>query len=141
MHRKSETIIYILLTIIFFGSSVFLLVGNYSKFLVVIPFIIYLILITIIARNKKILEFVKNDFNKLGYELISERPLKSSESEFVFEPAILTSGSAPLKSYKNKYKRIFTAKTKKGKIIELNTVVMENKNGTIKIEIREKKKL
>ena len=100
-----------------------------------------MILITLIARNKKILELVKNDFNELGYELISERPLKTSESEIEIKPAILTSGNTPLKNYKNKYKRIFTAKSKKGKLVELNTVVTENKDGTLKIDIKEKKKL
>ena len=71
----------------------YLLIGTDSKFLFIIPFIVYLILITLIARNKKILELVKNDFNELGYELISERPLKTSESEIEIKPAILTSGN------------------------------------------------
>ena len=141
MHRTKEILIYAILTIICFGTSVYLLIGTDSKFLFIIPFIVYLILITLIARNKKILELVKNDFNELGYELISERPLKTSESEIEIKPAILTSGNTPLKNYKNKYKRIFTAKSKKGKLIELNTVVTENKDGTLKIDIKEKKKL
>ncbi|MFK7814181.1 MAG: hypothetical protein AB8B59_16915 [Maribacter sp.] len=94
-----------------------------------------------IARNKKILTHVKNDFKELGYELVSERPLKSSESVIEIKPAILTSGNAPLKNYKNKYNRIFTAKSKKGKLVELNTIITENKDGTLKIEIIEKKKL
>ena len=141
MHRTKEILIYAILTIICFGTSVYLLIGTDSKFLFIIPFIVYLILITLIARNKKILELVKNDFNELGYELISERPLKISESEIEIKPAILTSGNTPLKNYKNKYKRIFTAKSKKGKLVELNTVVTENKDGTLKIDIKEKKKL
>lgn len=87
------------------------------------------------------MEYVKNDFNELGYELISERPLKSSESEIEIKAAILISGNTPIKTYKNKYKRIFTAKSKKGKLVELKTVVTENKDGTLKIEIKEKKKL
>ena len=94
-----------------------------------------------IARNKKILSYVKNDFKELGYELISERPLKSSESGIEIKPAILTSGNTPLKNYKNKYKRIFIAKSKTGNLFELNTIVTENKDGTLKIEIIEKKKL
>ena len=87
------------------------------------------------------MEYVKNDFNEFGYELISERPLKSSESEIEIKPTILTSGKTPFKTYKNKYKRIFTAKSKKGKLVELNTIVTENKDGTLKIEIKEKKNL
>ena len=67
--------------------------------------------------------------------------MKSSESEIDIKPAILTSGNTPLKKYKNKYKRIFTAKSKKGKLVDLNTIVTENKDGTLKIEIKEKKKL
>ena len=141
MQRTNEKLIYLFLTIIWFGSTVYLLIGIESKFLFIIPFIIYVILITVIGRNKKIMEFVKSDFNELGYELISERHLKSSESEIEIKPTFLTSGNTPLRNYKNKYKRIFTAKNKKGKLVELNTIVTEKKDGTIKIEIKEKKKL
>ena len=141
MRKTKETLVYILITIISFGSSVYLLISTDSKFLFIIPFIIYGILITLISRNKKILNYVKNDFKNLGYELISERPLKSSESKIEIKPSILTSGNQPLKAYKNKYKRIFTAKSNKGKLVELNTIVTENKDGTLKIEIKQKKKL
>ncbi len=141
MHSINEKLIYFFLTILFFGSTIYLLIGTGSRFLIVIPFIIYVILIIKIARNKKILKFVKNDFNELGYELISERSLKKFESEIEIKPAILTTGNTPIKNYKNKYKRIFIAKTKKGQLFELNTIVTENKDGKIKIEIKEKKKL
>ena len=141
MHSINEKLIYFFLTILFFGSTIYLLIGTGSRFLIVIPFIIYVILITKIARNKKILKFVKSDFNELGYELISERSLKNFESEIEIKPAILTTGNTPIKNYKNKYKRIFIAKTKKGQLFELNTIVTENKDGKIKIEIKEKKKL
>ncbi|MGB5437932.1 MAG: hypothetical protein WBM98_18710, partial [Maribacter sp.] len=70
LHRTKEIVIYAILTIICFGTMVYLLIGTDSKFLFIIPFIVYVILITIIARNKKILEYVKDDFNELGYELI-----------------------------------------------------------------------
>ncbi len=141
MLRTTEILIYVFLTIICFVSMIYLLFAADSKFLFIIPFIIYGILITIIARNKKILNYVKHEFKELGYELISERPLKPSESEIEIKPAILISGNVPLKRYKSKYKRIFTAKSKKGKLVELNAVVIENRDGTLKIEIKEKKKL
>ena len=141
MLKPSEILIYVFLTVLCFGCMAYLLLTSNSKFLFILPLIIFAIVITIIARNKKILAHVKNDFKELGYELISERALKSSESGIEIKPAILTSGSTPFKGYKNKYKRIFTAKSKKGNLVELNTIVTEKKDGTLKIEIIEKKKL
>lgn len=137
MLKTTETLFYIFLTIICFGCSVYLLMEKDSKFLFIIPIVIYGVVILFISQNKKISKYVKNDFKKLGYELISERGLNYSESEIEIKPTILTSGNVPLKNYKNKYKRIFTAKSKKGEIVELNTVVTENKDGTLKIEIKE----
>ena len=138
MQKPSEILLYVFLTILYFGSTVYLMFSSSFKFLIFIPIIIYGIIISLIVRNKKIISYVKDDFKKLGYELISER---SAESGIEIKPAILTSGNTPFKNYKNKYRRIFTAKSKKGKLIELNTIVTEKKDGTLKIEIVEKKKL
>ncbi|PCI35961.1 MAG: hypothetical protein COB60_01280 [Flavobacteriaceae bacterium] len=91
-------------------------------------------------RNKKITEFVKYDFKKLGFEIISERPLNSSEREIEIEPAILING-IPLAKVKNKYSRVFTVKDENKRLLELKTEVIEKKNGKIYIKIIDKQLL
>jgi len=140
MIKNSEIIAYAFLIILCFISSIFLFFTTKSYFLFLIPIIVFIIVFNLLKKNKKTLEFVKKDFEKLGYELVSERPLKSSESEIDIKPAILING-VPLKNHKNQYKRMFTAKSTKGKMVELNVVITEKKNGKIAIEIKNEKQI
>jgi len=100
--------------------------------------IIYIGVIYLIRKNKKITEFIIDDFKKLGFEIISERPLNSSEREIEIEPAILING-IPLTKVKNKYSRVFTVKDENKRLLELKTEVIEKKNGKIYIKISDKK--
>ncbi len=138
MMKISEVLTYMLLTITCFVSTLVIVFKTEYSILVFIPIIIYAIVVVIMIKNKRIIEYVKDDFKKLGYELISERPLKSSESKIEIVPTILLN-TTPIKKHKNKYSRIFTAKNRKGKLVELNTIVTERYNGIIEIEIKNKK--
>jgi len=138
MTKPSEYIIYTLLTIIVFMSMFFILFKTEYSVLIFIPMIIYIGIIYLIKKNKKITEFVKQDFKNLGFEIISERPLKSSEKEIEIKPAILING-IPIQKYKNKFSRIFTVRDENKRLLELYTEIIEKKNGKIKINIKDKK--
>jgi len=64
--------------------------------------------------------------------------LKSSEKEIEIKPAILING-IPIQKYKNKFSRIFTVRDENKRLLELNTEIIEKKNGKIKINIKDKK--
>ena len=139
MTKPSEYIIYTLLTIAVFISMIYILFATEYFILIFVPMIIYIGVIYLIKKNKKITEFVKDDFKKLGFEIISERPLKQSEQEIEIEPAILTSGNTPLRKNKNQFNRVFTVKDDNNRLLELKTEIIEKKNGKIKITIKDKK--
>ena len=139
MTKPSEYIIYTLLTILVFMSMIYFLFATEYLILIFVPMIIYIGVIYWIKKNKKITEFVKDDFKKLGFEIISERPLKQSEREIEIEPAVLTSGNNPLRKNKNRFNRIFTVKDDNNRFLELKAVIIEKKNGKIKITIKDKK--
>lgn len=88
-------------------------------------------------RHKKTTKYIKKDLKHLGYEIISERPLKFSELKIAFTPSILINNT-PLKKHKNKFERIFTVKNKKGKTKQLNIIITENLKGQIKFKILNK---
>lgn len=88
-------------------------------------------------RRKKIGKYIKEDFNNLGYEIITERPLKFSESKIEVTPVILINNT-PLKKHKNKFERIFTVKNKKGKTRQLHTVIIEDLKGQVTFKILNK---
>jgi len=92
MTKPSEYIIYTLLTIIVVMSMIFIFFKTEYSVLIFIPMIIYIGVIYLIKKNKKITEFVKQDFKNLGFEIISERSLKSSEKEIEIKSAILING-------------------------------------------------
>jgi len=138
MTKPLEYLIYTLLTIIVFISMVFILFKTEYKILIFVPMIIYIGIDYFIKKNKKITEYVKEDFKKLGFEIISERPLNSTEREIEIKPAILINGK-PLTKIKNKFSRIFTVKDENKRLLELKTEVIEKKNGNIKIKIKDKK--
>ncbi|SDY17707.1 hypothetical protein SAMN05444411_1533 [Lutibacter oricola] len=139
MTKPSEYIIYTLLTIVVFMSMIYILFATEYLIIIFVPMIIYLGVIYWIKKNKKITEFVKDDFKKLGFEIISERPLKQSEREIEIEPAVLTSGNTPLRKNKNRFNRIFSVKDDNNRLLELKAEIIEKKNGKIKITIKDKK--
>jgi len=138
MTKPSEYIIYTLLTIFVFISMIYIMLSTEYFILVFVPMIIYVGVIFLLKKNKKITEFVKDDFKKLGFEIISERPLKSSEREIEIQPAILINGM-PLKKYKNKFSRVFSVRDETNRLLELKTDVIEKRNGKIEILIKDKK--
>ena len=138
MTKPSEYIIYILLTIVVFMSMIYILFTSEYLVLIFLPMIIYIGVIFLLKKNKKITEFVKGDFKKLGFEIISERPLNSSEREIEIQPAILINGM-PLKKYKNKFSRVFSVRDETNRLLELKTDIIEKRNGKIEIKIKNKK--
>jgi len=138
MIKPSEYIIYTLLTILVFMSMIFILFKTEFIILIFVPIIIYIGVIYLLKKNKKITEFVKDDFKKLGFEIVSERPLNSSEREIEIEPAILING-IHLKKYKNKFSRVFMVRDETNRLLDLKTDVIEKKNGEIDILIKDKK--
>ncbi|MDR6762865.1 hypothetical protein J2Y38_003083 [Flavobacterium sp. 2755] len=123
----------------FFGS---IIIGALFElpFLLLPFFIAFVSLKLYLKRRKRILDFVKDDFQKLGYQLNSERPTSFNEyfkkTELEVLPVILIN-DVPLKRYRymRGFRRIFTARSKNGKLYELNTFVMHKWNGENKIEI------
>ena len=140
MAKAYEYVIYTIMTILVFICMIYLLFNTDYKFYIFIPLILYIWFLYLMKRNKKITEFVKYDFKKLGFEIISERPLNSSEREIEIEPAILING-IPLAKVKNKYSRVFTVKDENKRLLELKTEVIEKKNGKIYIKIIDKQLL
>jgi len=138
MIKPSEYIIYTLLTILVFMSMIFILFKTEYIILIFVPMIIYIGVIYLLKKNKKITEFVKSDFKKLGFEIISERALNTSEREIEIEPAILINGM-PLKKYKNKFSRVFSVRDETNRLLELKTDIIEKRNGKIEILIKDKK--
>jgi len=138
MTKPSEYIIYISLIIIVFISMFFILFKTEYKILLFAPILIYIGIDYFIKKNKKITAFVKEDFKKLGFVIISERPLNSTEREIEIKPAILINGK-PLTKIKNKFSRIFTVKDENKRLLELKTEIIEKKNGKIEISIKDKK--
>lgn len=139
MRSTFEKSIRLLVIVIAFIISLY---GALTKqyILFILSPIIFGSILVLMDRYKKTIKHVRNDFKILGYETISERNLKLKEIkvEFDVKPTILTSGSTSIKNYKSKFKRIYLASDKDGELLELNSIITENKNGIIKIIIIEK---
>ena len=122
-----------------FGS---IIIGALFELPYLLPsfFIAFVSLKLYLKRRKKTLNFVKDDFQKLGYQLNSERPTTFKEyfkkTELEVLPVILIN-DVPLRRYQymRGFRRIFTARSKNGKLHELNTFVVHKWNGENKIEI------
>ena len=114
------------------------------RFLAFLPAIIAISIKIYLKRKKRLFEFVKDDFQKMGYELIEERPLKFKEffsvSNIEIKPTIfINDDSISRLKYIASSRRIFKAKTKDKKYYELNTFVNEKWNDEIEIDIINKK--
>lgn len=122
----------------FFVSSI-ILIGSDKPFLFFIPMLFYLLVQILLKRRKKIAKYLKDDFKKMGYNVLSERPPRFSEITLEIKPAILINGiPASRYSYIRKFARIFEVETEPNERFELNTIVKKHWNGKNSIDIKKK---
>ena len=98
-------------------------------FLVFPFFILFISLKIYLKRRKKIIDFVKDDFQKLGYQLKNERPVTFKEffkKVLLKVTPLISINDIPLRRYRymRSFRRIFTVKSKNGELQELNTLVI-----------------
>ena len=139
MTSTKEKLFHFILIILFFSSSFYILNSTDYKILIFVPLALIILVMYWLKRNKKITKFVNDDFEKLGFEILSERPLNKSESNIDVKVTPLNSGSMPITKTKNSFKRIFKVRNKENQILEINTDVIEQKNGEIIIQINKKR--
>ena len=133
-----DVFIVVLLGISFFLIGNWIIENTEMPWLIV-PLVLVFFFIQIgLKRLKRIKEYVKADFEKLGFTILKERPLKMSETRVTVKtPAILTSKGTPLSRYRyvRQFSRVFMVESKKGKRFELNTVVTRKWDSSNHIEI------
>lgn len=144
MVKTIDILINIVIILFWFISTVLIAVMTEYRFLAFLPAIIAISIKIYLKRKKRLFEFVKDDFQKMGYELIEERPLKFKEffsvSNIEIKPTIfINDDSISRLKYIASSRRIFKAKTKDKKYYELNTFVNEKWNDEIEIDIINKK--
>lgn len=119
----------------------FALILEGYDYLFFIPFIIAIIIKIYVDNNRKIAKYVADDFKELGYELLSERAYKFSESKIDFK---LYTGvkinNIPLERfyYVKEFMRVFTAKAEDGNTYRLFTSIKKEWNWTNTIKINDK---
>jgi hypothetical protein len=144
MVKTKDILIYVAIVLFWFISTILIVVMTEYRFLAFLPSVLAISLKIYLIRKKRIFDFVKDDFQILGYELIEERPLKFKEffvvSNIEFKPTIFI-GNVPISrlKYIATFRRVFIAKTKDEKFYELNAFVGEKWNGGIEIEIMNRK--
>ena len=137
MVKFSDFIIELILIFLFFISSVFMLATTEQIYLIIIPLLLYLYLHFLIKRNKKISKYINSDLEKLGYEIINERPLKLSEIDIGLNFSVNINNTPVSRfNYIRQFARVFKVKNKTGEIIEINTVVRRNWDSTNTIIIK-----
>ncbi|MBA3901985.1 MAG: hypothetical protein H0X62_17570 [Bacteroidetes bacterium] len=130
------------LTIIYFFIGIGIMLETENAFYLVLLFLTYLLIYRFLKSRKRIIVYIHDDFRKMGYKLISERPLKLFEQEFSIKPSA-TINNLPISrySYIRQFGRVFTAETDKGKLVELNAVVTKLWDGKNNIRIISKKEI
>lgn len=121
--------------------SIILLIGFNLSYLFFISFVLFVAAKIYYTNSKKITNYVKDDFAALGYELLTERAYRFSESKTPFRLYTgIRVNNIPLERfyYLVRYSRVFTAKGDDGNTYTLFTRVTKEWNGTNTIEIREK---
>lgn len=122
--------------------SVILLTGTDMPFLAFIPVLFYFFLHILLKRRKKIAQYLKEDFQKLGYRVLSERPTKFSETTLEIKPALLINGiPASRYGYIRKFERVFEVETNTNERFELVTTVTKSWSGNNLIDIRKRTKI
>ena len=138
MVRFSDILLHLLYIFILFLGFITVIAFN-VPYLFFIPFLIIVTLKIFFERKKKILPYVKDDFSKIGYELLSERPLKLSETETkmrLYTGVKINNIPIERYGYIKKISRVFTARYKDGTIHELRATVTKQWNGSNSIEIK-----
>ncbi|MDX6184073.1 hypothetical protein SGQ44_18060 [Flavobacterium sp. Fl-77] len=146
MIKFKDILLNIAIVLLWFISTILIAITIEHRFLGFLPSIIALYVKLYLKRRKRILEFVKLNFEKIGYELIEERPLKLMEffsfSNIVLKPTFFFNNvSISRLKYITTFMRIFKAKAKDGKYYELKTFVGQKWNDEIEIHIINKKKV
>ena len=138
MIRFSDILVTLLCIFILFITAISVAAFN-APYLLLIAFIVIVTLKIYFESKKKILQYVKDDFAELGYELLSERPLKFSETKMTIRLHAGTKiNDIPIERYDyiKKISRVFTAKDKDGIVYELKATVTKQWSGTNTIEIK-----
>ena len=132
----TKDILFEILMAIYWLASSALLVIFVHPVLIIPNFILVIFFKARRKRRKSIAPFVKEDFLKIGYHILNERPLKFSEEKFEISIAP-TINSVPVSryGYLRRFTRIFSATKSNGEKVILNTVITKGWNGKIKIEI------
>lgn len=141
MLRFSDILVNLLCIFILLIGGIIVAVFN-APYVLFITFIILLSIKVYFERKKKILPYVKDDFAELGYELLSERPLKLSETKTTMRLYTgIKINDIPIERYGyiKKISRVFTARYKDGTTHELHTIIIKQWNGSNSIEIKESK--
>lgn len=139
MIRFKDVLLNILL-LFFFAVSMLVLIGLGMPFLFFIPLMLIIVLKIYLENKKRILKYVEADFKSLGYELLTERPYKLSETETSFR---LYTGvkinNIPIERfyYIKRFDRVFTAKAEDGNSYTLFTRITKEWNGKNTIDIRQ----
>ena len=145
MIKFTDILIELPLLLISLFISLVLFAGNTEWFaLGVLPWVSFLFIHYYRKRRRKIARYLEEDFKKLGYKVISERPVQFFEFDasatLTFSP-IVTIGGIPLSrfGYKRKFLRVFEVETVTGKRHSLYTLVTKHWSEEIELEILEKK--
>lgn len=138
-----DIVIGLILSIICFIVAVIIMTGTDMPLLFFTPIIFYALLTGYLKRRKKIAKYLIDDFKKMGYSVLSERPLKFSESTFEMKPTTETFvNNIPLSRYRyiRKFARVFEVETQTNERFELNTIVTKHWSGEKSIDIKKKLK-
>ena len=114
-----DILIQLSVVLLWFFGSIMIAVLTELSFLLFPVFIAFVCLKVYLKRRKKILHFVKDDFQKLGYQLNLERPTTFKEyfrKVKLEDKPIVFINDIPLRRYKYMlaFRRIFTAKSENG---------------------------
>ena len=146
MTKIKDIVVNVVIVFFWFVSTILIVTITDYKFLVFLPAILFLSLKIYLKRRKRIFEFVKADFEKIGYELMEERPLKFIEFFFFDEIELkptLYINNVPVSrlKYIATFVRIFKAKNKDGKLYELKVFIGKKWSAEIEIAILSTKKV
>ena len=138
MIKFTDILVMLLESLTFFILGVFILEATEYPFLVLPLIPIFIIIHIAIKRQKHITEYVAKDFEKLGYTIISERPIPISDMERSISPTV-TVGKVPIGRYAyiRRFNRLFRAKNENGQLVELKTSITKEWSGGNSIEIKE----
>ena len=138
MVRFIDIVIVFLESLTFFVLGI-LILEEWDRPILMLPLIVvYIIIHYYIKRNKRILKYVKADFKKLGFDLISERPATRFESKISMETTVMINNIGIGRyGYIRKFTRVFTARNQEGLIVELVADVSKLWSGENKIHIRD----